>query len=227
VLEEASGEIVLIVDVLAMAHMSEMLSCGWKLDSGATQHICYDISLFSGTFSSYGAPKVLQVGKAKVFLTALGEGTILLQVPSGPCSGEGALSPFTLTRAWFCPECPFNLISVRRVVEDGSKVVLSNAGAAIVDPQGNTAAWLELDRFGLYTCQGGAAGIHGSAGAAGAAGAVVEDPPADMCKLLFSFRIFCMSFQYDFFVFGEGFLDTSYFSGHVFLIPCQTCGNFF
>jgi hypothetical protein len=182
VLEEVLRDGVLFVaDVLALAHISDMLSSGWKLDSGATQHICHDITQFSGTFSSYGAPKSLQVGKAEVFLMALGEGTILLQVPSGPeAYGEGVLSPFTLTKAWFCPECPFNLISVRRVVEAGSKVILSSQGAAIVDNTGAAVAWMEMDRFGLYTCQGGAAG------AAGAAGAVVEDPPADMCRFLFS-----------------------------------------
>jgi hypothetical protein len=162
-----------------MAHSSEMLSSGWKLDSGATQHICHDITQFSGAFSSYGAPKALQVGKAEVYLLALGEGTVQLQVPSGPAtSGGGVLSPYTLTKAWFCPECPFNLISVRRIVEDGSKVTLSNQGAAVSDYTGATVAWMELDSFGLYTCSGGATG---AAGAAGAAGAVAEGPQADMC----------------------------------------------
>ncbi len=102
-----------VADVLAMAHNPDMLSSGWKLDSGATQHICHNITQFSGVFSSYGAPKALQVGKAGVSLQALGEGTVQLQVPSGPAtSGEEDLSPFILTKAWFCPDCPFNLISV-------------------------------------------------------------------------------------------------------------------
>lgn len=195
-LEEAFSALA-VADVLAMARPPDMLSSGWKLDSGATQHICHDISQFSGVFTSYGAPKVLQVGKAAVYLLAEGEGTVLLQVPSGPgSSGGGELSPFILTKAWFCPECPFNLISVRRVVEDGSKVTLSNQGAAITDTNGAAVAWMELDRFGLYTCQGGAAG---AAGADGAAGAVAGDLPADMCRLLFYYiRIFYMSFQYDF-----------------------------
>lgn len=179
-----------VADVLAMAHNSEIMSGGWKLDSGATQHICHDITQFSGVFSSYGAPKALQVGKAEVYLLALGEGTILLQVPSGPAaSGGGVLSPYTLTKAWFCPECPFNLISVRRVVEDGSKVTLSSQGAAITDSGGEAVAWMELDRFGLYTCQG-SAGAAGAAGADGAAGAVAEDRPADMCRSLFFYSKF-------------------------------------
>jgi hypothetical protein len=184
-LEEAFS-VLMVADVLAMARDSDMLSSGWKLDSGATQHICHDINQFSGVFSSYGSPKALQVGKAEIYLLAMGEGTVLLQVPSGPAaSGGGDLSPFILTKAWFCPDCPFNLISVRRVVEDGSKVTLSKQGAAITDNSGAVVAWMELDRFGLYTCQGGAAGAVGAAGADGAAGALA-DTPADMCRFLFS-----------------------------------------
>ena len=58
-------------------------TAGWKLDSGATQHIVNVTSYFT-SFVSYGTPKVLQVGKAAVYLRAVGEGTVVLKIPPKP-----------------------------------------------------------------------------------------------------------------------------------------------
>jgi hypothetical protein len=165
----------IVLDVLEVAQGSTIASSGWKLDSGATQHICNSTQAYS-SFLSYGVPRVLQVGKAAVFLRALGEGTILLQVPSRPSPCGGEVADLTLSKVWYCPDCPFNLISVRRLVETGCTVELSNSGAAVKDQHGRLAAWLAMDQSGLYSClqMGESAGLP--AGAAGVAGAVDHVP---------------------------------------------------
>ena len=161
-----------MLDVLEQAQLTTILKDGWKLDSGATQHICNTLSLYTSTFMSYGTPRILQVGKAAVYLRAMGEGTVSLQVPSGPpSSGGSGITTFILTKVWFCSDCPFNLISTRRVVATGCKVVLSSSDAQIFDPLGNVLVWMGMEACGLYAC------LHedassGAAGAAGFAGAV-------------------------------------------------------
>jgi hypothetical protein len=137
-------------DVLALAQSVSLMTQGWKLDSGATQHISNTTDVFS-SFTPYEAPKLLQVGKAGVFLTALGEGTTSMQLPTGP--GPGAdTGTLTLTKTWYCPDCPFQLISTRRIVGAGYKVLLENGGATIMDADRHPLVWMELDASGLYTC---------------------------------------------------------------------------
>lgn len=131
---------------------------GWKLDSGATQHISSTTDLFS-SFAPYEAPRLLQVGKAGVFLTALGEGTVSMllsagseaRVAAGAGPGAGSLT-LTLTKTWYCPDCPFNLISARRIVGAGYQILLEDSGATILNADKQPLMWLELDASGLYTC---------------------------------------------------------------------------
>lgn len=137
-----------MVDVLLLARSTSLDSCGWKLDTGATQHICSYRQCFS-TYLPFPAPKLLQVGKAQVFLSALGEGTITLRllVPTG---GQVA---FTLTKVWYCPECPFNLLSSARIVRAGCAIRLTSAEAIIHAPDGHPTIFLEMEASGLYSCQ--------------------------------------------------------------------------
>jgi hypothetical protein len=157
-----------VLDVLAAAESEPFFRQGWKLDSGATQHISNTTRGFS-SFSSYGVPRVLQVGKAEVYLRALGEGTIVLKVPTGPGAGGSAVGDLILTHVWYCPDCPFNLISTRRVVQAGHSIKLTSTGAAILALNGELAVWLEMDKSGLYSCLGDA-----SADPPGVAGVAVE-----------------------------------------------------
>jgi hypothetical protein len=142
-----------VLDVLALAESAIIGRPGWKLDSGATQHITNTTAAFRN-FISYGVPKILLVGKAGVKLAALGEGTIVLRLPSPVGAGQlgGATSDFTMTRVWYCPDCPFQLISTRRVVEAGHTIQLDSKGATILAPDGRLSVWLGMDVSGLYSC---------------------------------------------------------------------------
>jgi hypothetical protein len=155
---------------------------GWKLDSGTTQHICNTSTGFT-EFKSYGVPKLLQVGKAEVFLSALGEGTIALQIPSA--GGSTAATSLILTRVWYCPECPFQLISTRRLVEAGYSIQLSRRGATILDAAGQPALSMDVDSSGLCTCMPAVAQAAGLAGAADVQLQVVEGRPLPpgMCMM--------------------------------------------
>jgi hypothetical protein len=134
-----------VVDVLAFMQ-DKTSSEGWKLDSGATQHITNTTTGYT-SFTSYGTAKLLMVGKAAVHLQALGEGTITLSVPSGNGQGGATLE---LTKVWYCPECPFQLISTRRVVQGGSEIRL-DAEKAVIWSHGRPAIMLPMDSAGLYS----------------------------------------------------------------------------
>jgi hypothetical protein len=144
------------MDVLHFTLAVTVTTAGWKLDSGATQHIVNTSSFFT-SFVSYGTPKILQVGKAEVYLRAVGEGTVLLRVPSRPAPGSYGsnvnFSDLTLTKVWLCPECPFCLISTRRIVEKGYSIKLDNEGATILLQDNTPALWMPLEESGLYTCR--------------------------------------------------------------------------
>lgn len=144
------------MDVLHYTLAVTVSNDGWKLDSGATQHIVNTSSYFT-SFVSYGTPKVLQVGKAAVYLRAVGEGTVLLRVPLRPTPGSHAISgkftEFTLTKVWLCPECPFWLISTRRIVAKGYSIKLDSEGATILLQDNTPALWMPLEETGLYTCR--------------------------------------------------------------------------
>jgi hypothetical protein len=160
--------------VLAFTQSVSANTQGWKLDSGTTQHICNTSTGFT-EFKSYGVPKLLQVGKAEVFLSALGEGTIALQIPAA-AGGSTAATSLILTRVWYCPDCPFQLISTRRLVEAGYSIQLTRGGASILTPAGQPALWLAMDASGLCTCMpvNATAQDTGLAGAAGIQLPVVE-----------------------------------------------------
>jgi hypothetical protein len=144
------------MDVLHFTLAVTVDTAGWKLDSGATQHIV-NVSSFFTSFVSYGTPKVLQVGKAAVYLRAVGEGTVLLKIPPKPAEGVYAtpadFSELILTKVWLCPECPFRLISTRRIVERGNTIKLDNKGATILRQDDTPAIWMPLEKTGLYTCR--------------------------------------------------------------------------
>ena len=141
------------MDVLHFTLAVTVTAAGWKLDSGATQHIVNTSSNFT-SFVSYGTPKILQVGKAAVYLRAVREGTVLLKIPSRPAPGSPAgFSDLTLTKVWLCPECPFCLISTRRIVENGYSIKLDSEGATILLQDGTPAIWMPLEETGLYTCR--------------------------------------------------------------------------
>jgi hypothetical protein len=134
-----------VVDVLAFMQ-DKTSSDGWKLDSGATQHITNSTTSYT-SFTSYGTAKLLMVGKAAVHLQALGEGTIMLSVPSGDGQGSTTLE---LTKVWYCPDCPFQLISTRRIVQGGSEIRL-DAEKAVIWSHGRPAIMLPMDSAGLYS----------------------------------------------------------------------------
>jgi hypothetical protein len=89
-----------------------------------------------------------------VFLSAFGEGTIALLVPPGPAADGWSPAPtsLVLSGVWYCPECPFQLISTKRLVEAGHSIQLTLGGATILTKAGQPALWLPMDGAGLYSC---------------------------------------------------------------------------
>jgi hypothetical protein len=160
-----------VVDVLALAESAVLSMSGWKLDTGATQHISNTTSGYKD-FVSYAAPKLLLVGKAGVTLAALGEGVIVLRLPT---SGDqlGVVTDFTMTKVWYCPDCPFQLISSRRIVQSGHTIQLDDIGATILSSSGETSVWLGMDASGLYSCLPDAQ-LDGCTTADGVAGSVTD-----------------------------------------------------
>jgi hypothetical protein len=164
-----------VLDVLALAESTILSRPGWKLDSGATQHISNATAGFRN-FISYEVPKILLVGKAGTHLAALGEGTIVLRLPSSEGADRlGGESDLILTRVWYCPDCPFQLISTRRIVEAGHTIQLNSERATIMSSDGSLSVWLDMDVSGLYSCLSGAQ-LDGLPAAAGAAGVITAVP---------------------------------------------------
>lgn len=121
---------------------------GWKLDSGATQHICRQMQSFS-SYLPFRTPKLLQVGKAQIYLRALGEGTVVLWLS---VQGSSHLMSFTLSSVWYCPECPFNLLSAHTITAAGNSILLEAGGAVITSHDKLHAISLSVDAAGLYSC---------------------------------------------------------------------------
>ena len=130
--------------MLFVAQSSSLDRSGWKLDCAASQHICQNLGSFKD-YSPFTVPKLLRLGKAMVFLRALGKGTVELHLHV----------PLTLTTVWYCPDCPFNLLSTARFVKAGHSIRLTDRDATISSPGGGPALVLEMERSGLYCCQPG------------------------------------------------------------------------
>lgn len=135
---------------MAISESSILSRGGWKLDTGATQHISNTTSGYRD-FVSYAAPKLLMVGKAGVHLAALGEGVIVLRLPTSE-DQMGGMTDFTMSKVWYCPDCPFQLMSSRRIVEAGHTIQLTGTGATILASSGDLSVWLGMDVSGLYSC---------------------------------------------------------------------------
>ena len=133
--------------MLSVAESTSLDSSGWKLDCAATQHICHLLPSFKD-YLPFPVPKLLRVGKAEVFLRAVGEGTVELILQSGR-----AQQLLTLTGVWYCPDCPFNLLSTSRFVRAGHTIELSSAAASIHSPCGHHTLVLDMEPSGLYCCQ--------------------------------------------------------------------------
>jgi hypothetical protein len=93
------------------------------LDSGCTNHIIRDQSLFYNY-----VPKAISIGTAKCgTLEALGTGDVDFRYPFG-----NLFILFTLWRCLFAPSAPINLLSVGALVERGMSALFSPGGITTV-----------------------------------------------------------------------------------------------
>jgi hypothetical protein len=53
---------------------------------------------------------------------------------------------------WFCPDCPFNLVSTRRIVQARYSIKLTSTAATVFTSAGQPVLWMSMDTSGLYSC---------------------------------------------------------------------------
>lgn len=86
----------------------------WIVDSGASTHMCHDISKFQQFISAHlGMIRIADGSNIPI----QGKGTVILQVQNGE-----ALYTVTLENVAFVPELDTNLISVKKLVKAGNTV---------------------------------------------------------------------------------------------------------
>jgi hypothetical protein len=105
------------VSVLSSALQSSV-GGDWVMDSGATEHMSYDINLFSD-YTSLQSPKSIIVGDGKI-IQALGRGKITLEAHNGQEWLET-----TLNEVLYVPELKMNLFSASCATDKGYNVTIN------------------------------------------------------------------------------------------------------
>jgi hypothetical protein len=101
----------------ALAAITGFFSKMFKLNSGATVHICNNASWFiPGTLDYHNNPSAANVSSERVTATAVGH------VQFSVTSTEGLVEVIILKDVWLMPEVPFNLISVSKMEDAGMMV---------------------------------------------------------------------------------------------------------
>ncbi|XP_016704257.1 uncharacterized protein [Gossypium hirsutum] len=101
-------------------------SKGWLLDSGRTNHMSPDASLFK-TLDRSCKTKV-KVGNGQ-FIKAEGKGEVLIRTPTGNK---------VISNVLLVPEIDRNLLSIAQLLEKGYSVVFKDKQCQIVDPSGSS-----------------------------------------------------------------------------------------
>ncbi len=103
----------------------------WWIDTGADDHVCFDISQFEpGSYQKVKGASVLTADDNK--LKIIGKGSIVLNILV-----EGTVSRIRLTNVYHVPELRYNLLSVGTVEAKGYSVRIENARFEFVHSSGD------------------------------------------------------------------------------------------
>ena len=112
---------------------------GWYIDSGASDWICNDVTVFN-PFTTFQTPRQISLGD-HTEIPAIGYGSITI---------ETELVNLAVNMALFAPEMGLNLVSVPRLIERGADVNFSLAGC-VIRVQGEVIATASRESTtGLY-----------------------------------------------------------------------------
>uniref|UniRef100_A0A8D8G2M5 Copia protein n=2 Tax=Culex pipiens TaxID=7175 RepID=A0A8D8G2M5_CULPI len=112
---------------------STVTSSKWYLDSGASEHMCNDRSLFD-SLEKLDKPVTVQTAKSGVTLSVFHCGSVVAFA-----AVDGASVRINIEKVLFIPDLSVNLLSLRKMGESGLKVVFYN-GTVIVENAGQTVA---------------------------------------------------------------------------------------
>lgn len=109
-----------MIDVNQLKQPDEGIS--FLLDSGASDHIVNRHDLFS-SHSILKPPMKISIAKRNEFITASSKGTIHVTSTTG--------IPGVLEEVLYCPEAPYNLLSVRKMQQAGMTIIFNKNGVQI------------------------------------------------------------------------------------------------
>lgn len=112
---------------------SVVTSSRWYLDSGASEHMCNDRSLFD-SLEKLDKPVTVQTVKSGVTLSAFHCGRVVAFA-----AVDGEIFRVNIAKVLFIPDLSVNLLSLRKMEESGLKVVFYN-GTVIVEDAGQIVA---------------------------------------------------------------------------------------
>lgn len=138
---------------------SQMKPKDWVMDSGASEHMCWDESLFSGMIVKE-SDKNVKVGNGNI-LEVRGKGRVELVAIVNNTSIKT-----TLVDVLYVPQLKFNLFSVSTALDKGYKITMNNEHCKILDKNGNTRALAtrsgKLYKMNFKTCTETTIGEHKS-----------------------------------------------------------------
>ena len=102
----------------------------WIVDSGATCHMCNDVSLFSELRDQKNSEKVILGDGCS--LQTKGQGTVDLEM----FLADGASRRCDLKNVLYVPELEYNLLSVSRAAEAGKTVKFNSSGCEFTNEHG-------------------------------------------------------------------------------------------
>ena len=111
----------------ALSHETELARNRWIVDTGATQHMCCDITIFSSV-KTLPVPIEIQVGNGETTTaTSSGDVKLNLKLPNN------VTTKCTVKNVLFVPGLVFNLLSVSQLTQNGKKTNFNNSFCKIID----------------------------------------------------------------------------------------------
>ena len=120
-----------VCQAYSMRSMKERIE-EWVLDSGCTQHMCYDKSLFHNGLSKLKNPKGVELGDGYI-VTAEYQGDVILDVEVEP----GIFKKCKLKDVLYVPDLSCNLVSISRATKAGQQVIFESDKCTIFDKARN------------------------------------------------------------------------------------------
>lgn len=116
-----------MIAFLNISDVSTEIRNSWFIDSGATAHMCNNIQYFDNYVEDTTGKEVLVANKSRVKI--FGTGTVRLCV-----NGR----EITFKKVVYAPDMVTNLISVRRITENGFQVLFSQGRCRVIGKEGDT-----------------------------------------------------------------------------------------